>query len=412
MAVSAERRSREELQQAWLEAGNDTPERAHGEWPIVRMYVGQFVKLSQIRGGKNKVSQRLKESIVGKGLLNQIDSANVTEELLAEYIDFTNRTWKAETSIDDFAHQRLDDGTYQLVVGGHTRFEAIDEAEQEGLLPPREIIAKDHEVNSVMDIIALQQDENIHSTPAIERGALAAVEAYRWGLEKGQWSNTREFLARYQGPEVKSKTLRDALYFHELPRDVMMFALTGKVDMAVGIELGKTMSTLREYTAAKCGYKEEDERLLPGSEDAVLLDKSVFEELMGRVSNIAKSRMNSTAGKAHVKAWRDHMAGILAQKRGEAPAQTLDFEMVSPQQQLEIYMRGLESERDQLIAEIEKKPAADYADIISLNQRLIGRKRTEAARARMETSLKGTLSTLGRGGLNGEALADDQDAMF
>lgn len=414
MIVSGERRSRLELQQAWLEAGNESPERAHGEWPVVRMYADQFVKLSQIRGGKNPVSQKLKESIAANGLLNMIDSANVSEELLAEYIDFTNRTWQAEASIDDFTHLRLEDGTYQLVVGGNSRHEAIEEGEQEGLFPPRPIAAKNHVVTTVMDIITLQQDENIHSTPTVERGALAAVEAYKWGLEQGDWSNRDELLQKYEGPKVKSKTLRDALYFHEMPRDVMLFALSGKMHFTVGVEIGKSMDTLRDFTAVKTGYSGSgDERLKPGTEDAILLEKAVYEELMGKASHLSGSRMNSTAGKKHVEAWRRDMKRFLAKERKENDGEPeLELVMVTPKEQLETHLRMIERENEKRLNELAKKPAADYAEIIRLNERLIGREKAEELRCRMEAALKGELSTLGRSALNADATADDQEAMF
>lgn len=415
------RKTPEELRQAWIDNGNTlpNPEEAHGKYETIELHSWQFVKLSQIRGEKNPVSQSLKESIAVTGLLNQIDVARVTEEQLAQYIAFTNRTWGSEASIADFADQRMDDGTYHLIIAGHSRHEAIDEGEQEGLLPPMPLLAKVHPVHEVEDIIELQSAENTHSTPKQERGAMATVESYLWGIETGKWANQKEFIARYEGKnKLNLKEFKEALNFSYLPNKVRQFVLSGVMNYKGGVELGNNVDTVKEYVAWQNGYLGTDDPRLadPESEDALLQAKGVHETLMREANFLSIKKLNSTASKAYLRAWRREMDGAIAERMGKGKREpSLDvLTSVDARRQLEHYLRNTRRAIGQSLGEITQRPAAHYATIIRLNREIIGEDEEQRLIDEMETSLKKQLSSLGSVAAREDVtVADDsQESMF
>lgn len=408
----------EELRQRWIDAGNTLPdpEIAHGKYERIELYSHQFVKLSQIRGDKNPISNDLKESIVATGLVNGIDVALVTREQLAEYIAFTNRTWGAEASIDDFDAQSMPDGRFPLIIAGHTRHDVIDEAEQEGLMPQIPIEAKVHVVNGVEDIIELQSAENKHSQPKQERGAMAAVESYYWGFEQGKWSSPEEFVERYTGKnKLELKDFKDALNFSYMPPGVRQFVLSGKVNYKGGIELGKSVKTVKKYVAFINGYIGLDDPRLadPQSEDALLLEKAVEETLMRKASELCVKKLNSTASSKHLEAWRGFMAGTLVKNPKEPGFDILTTE--DSKRQVEMYLKGVRREIGKILGSISTLSAAEYAELIDLNARIIGEDERVKLRSNIEGSLKGQLKRLGgvaATSVEAEFLDDDQEAMF
>ncbi len=413
-----EKRTLEQLRTAWIDNGNVEPghERAHGKFETVELHSWQFVKLSQIRGDKNPVTQELKESIVATGLLNPIDVARMTREQLEQYIQFTNETWGAEAEIDDFDAQLMDDGHYYLIVAGHTRHEAIDEAEQEGLLYPIPLMAKVHPVHEVEDIIELQSAENTHSQPRQERGTMAAVEAFNWGKKQGKWSTVDEYIERYTGKnKLDAKGMRDALHFANMPTDVRQFVLSGVMKHTAGVELGKSVDTVRDYLAVKNGYLGVDDMRLadPESEDAILLEKAVTGTLMAKAIYVSGQKLNSTASKKHLEAWRGDMKRFLAKERRQDTKEP-EFQILTdmdPRRQLEAYQRGLRRSIGQTLGEMSKRPAAEYATVIQLSQRLVDEGETERLLGDMETSLKKQLRQIG-GVAAQEIVEAPEQAMF
>ena len=409
----------EELHQRWIDAGNELPdpERAHGKYERIELKSHQFVKLSQIRGDKNPISHDLKESIVSTGLVNGIDVALVTREQLAEYIAFTNRTWGADASIADFDTQCMPDGRFPLIIAGHTRHDMIDEAEQEGLMAQIPIEAKVHPIDGVEDVIELQSAENKHSQPKQERGAMATVESYYWGLEQGKWASPEEFIERYTGKnKLDLKDFKDALDFSYMPAGVRQFVLSGRVNYKGGIELGRSVKVVRKYVAFVNGYKGLDDPKLanPQSEDRLLLEKAVEETLMRKANELCVKKLNSTASTKHLEAWRGFMANALV-KNPKQPG----FEILTPddsRRQVEQYMKGIRREIGQILGGISTMSAVEHAQLIDLNARVIGEDERVKLRGTIEASLTGQLKRLGGVAANSTEVSfgedDDQAAMF
>ncbi|MDB5176615.1 MAG: hypothetical protein JWN75_283 [Candidatus Saccharibacteria bacterium] len=423
MTVSLERQRRrtpDELRQAWAENGDSEPqhERVHGKFETVELYSWQFVKLSQIRGEKNPISQDLKESIIATGLMNPIDVAQMTQEQLDEYIQFTNETWGSEAQIEDFGNQIQDDGLYYVLISGHSRHEAIDEAEQEGSLYPIPIQAKKHPVNEVEDIIELQDAENKHSRPKQERAAMAAVEAYEWGKKQGRWSTPDEFIERYRGKnKVDAKTLSEALCYQLMPRDVRQFVVESAITYVGGVELGKSVELTRDFIATKSGYLGlKDPRLIDEeSEDAVLLQKAVTQELMKQANFISVKKLNSTASKKYIEGQRGTMRGFLVKERkqdSKEPAFNI-LQDVDARSQLEAEVRNIRRAISQVLTEISKRPAAEYKTLFELNKQILGTDKLEELIENLTSSLKNQLRQIGGVAMQNEVeIVDLQESLF
>ncbi|RYF28935.1 MAG: hypothetical protein EOO17_03420 [Chloroflexi bacterium] len=407
MSVRQKRQSRGELAEAWRANQPDTPEFIHGQYETVQLYSDQFVKVSQIRGERNKVSSQLKNSIVAHGLMNPIDVACMSRESLDAYIQFTNETWNAGASIDDFDSQQMAEGQYYLVIAGHSRHEAIDQAEQEGLIAPALINAKVHAVEGVWDIIGLQTAENISSVPPQERVAVAAVEAYNWGVSQGQWSTVGEFLVK-NDTNLSNDTLRDALHFQSMPLEARNFVLSGVMKYTSGVELGKSMDTVSKYVAMQNGYDgTDDARLAEGTVERKAFEEAVTETVIRRANHVVLKKLNATAGKLHISAWRKDMEAMLRERQG-GEAGMLDLEMATPQEQLEIYRRGVRSEISKQVGEMSRMTAEQYAEAIKLNQTIVGTAESERRLDEMEQSLEKVLRGIGGRSIRGEvALADE-----
>lgn len=372
-------------------------ERAHGEYETVKLYSDEFIKLSQIRGTKNVISNELKESIRANGLINPIDVARMTHETLAEYISFTNETWGADSKIADFEHMVRDDGYYYLVIAGHSRHEAIAEAENdsENPLPRRRIMAKVHEVTDPAGIIELQHAENISSVPPQERAATALVETYNWGLRHGKWSSKKEFLKQRKDMGVTSGVLDKALSFQDMPKEARNYVLSGKVKYLVGVELGASVGVLRDYMAVQAGFMgADDPRIGFSDETSQRLDEMVTAEINRKANHCINKKLNSTAGKKHVAAWRADMRTKLRELRGEKE-ETLDLQMVKPEEVLERNQREVQRLLRRQVNDFARYPAAHYKEVIELNRSVVGDEATEEALSLMEKNLKRTLRELG-----------------
>lgn len=367
-----------------------TPERAHGEYETVRAYSNEFVKLSQVRGSERRVDQELKGKILADGLLNPIDIVRADARLMQEYIAFVNATWGSETDIRMLDDQQRDDQTYLLVIAGHSRHTSIEELEEEGLIQPRPILAKVHDVDSVWDIIRLQLSENAHSKPSEDRVAMATVEAYRWGIKEGRWRNKKEFLDSQYGTASSNRMLKDALSFHELPLDVTKFVTSGTISYSAGVEMGKSVPVIREFLLKRAGFSGPEDTNL----DQALLEKMIKEELFILANNIVNRRMSQVNAKRYVAGWRRGRETNLKDfETNDEQALTLTF--VSPSDQLkEEQVRNLRALRQQLI-EMAQNPSTHFLSALRFNGAVVGEENAAEAVKRMEADLTATLRDVG-----------------
>ena len=375
------------------------PEKAHGQFEVENLYSDELIRLNQIRGTRNKVSAELKDSIRHDGLMNSIDCARVSRDLLEEYIEFTNMVWGGEVEVDHFQNMQKEDGSYRLVIAGHTRHEAISELEDPELeeTPIRAVPlhVKIHDVRTVEDIVQLQKAENTHSTPSQERVAMAEVEAYLWGVEKGQWSTPSEYMEAHPG--TSRRKMKEALAFHMMPREARSFVHRSVLPYLVGVELGKSMMTLKEYEAYSSGFDGlSDDRLQPGSEENELLDKLVNEQVIRRCTVLVNKRLNSTAGKAHVQAWRTGMEQKIAHfKPDEGQEDFLELELISPLENLRRARKEVKRQVGVLLAEMTSKPTENFIEALRLNAGVVGDGEIESLLLNMEDNLRRSLTKMG-----------------
>lgn len=278
-------------------------EQVHGRYETVTMTSEHFIVLNQVRGIRNAILDDLKESVErrvhsGKksgGLINQFDVVRLAEDQLIEYIEFTNSLWGSKITMEDLAHGKQSDGSYYLVSSGHTRLQAIRELEQEGRIPKLPIDAKIHEIESVHEFLQLQIDENLHSTPPKERRAMAIVESFYWGREKGLWSNQKEYLE--MNSDVTSSTLSEALQFSHLPENIRKFVFSQKLPYNAGISLGKAAKTYEEYIYFKSGIVRGEET----PEELELIAENLKIDLTIEADNIAEAKMSGARAELRIK---------------------------------------------------------------------------------------------------------------
>ena len=278
-------------------------ERVHGRYERIELFSNQFVKLAQIRGERNTVSEELKADIVHQGLINPVDVVRIDESLLVDYIDFVNRVWSSSSVLDDFSTQRNEDGTYHLLVAGYSRHLAIEEAEDEGLMARYPIEAKVHSAESIWDIVTIQSSENIHSTPPKERRAIALVEAYELGLAEGRWTNQQEYIDSTEGNETTMHALQEAQSFSRLPPRVRNLVFDGTIPFSAGVQIGRSVGVIREYLAVQ----------YYGGERSAKVKGSVYSHIMesGRFADATKEQIDLNVS---IELW-NLAAGILRDEK-------------------------------------------------------------------------------------------------
>lgn len=363
------------------EAGVANHELVLGAYETIVRRPHELVKLSQIRKERNVVTDELKESIVADGLMNPIDVARVERPLLEQYIAFVNRTWSegddpsSLVSIDDFDVFLQDDGTYLLVIAGHTRHQAVEELIAEGRLPQNTgMMAKVHDVSTVWDIIAKQRAENIHSQPPRERDAMGLVEAYYWGLEMGDWSNEREFIASQEavGRNATRGALDQALKYARLPNRIRNFVLSGHIPYLAGVELGASVAVIADYHAARLGYRSKNDPAIT-DEQRALLNDFIVKELDILCIGITGGRLNATAAQKRIvgkrKEWRNITQSLLNPDKRQP---SISDEMFFKSDQWEIQRREIEKRMRTEWRELMRKyGGSDVVDFVRQHQGIL-----------------------------------------
>lgn len=325
--------------------------RAHNDVLIVPLYVEELVKLKQVRGTKNPVSEELEQSIEAEGLNTLLETVLVDEEMMAAYIDFVNRTWGGNVMIDDLADKRRTDGTYILVTGGHTRHEIIEKLEAEGKLDHLPINCIVREAKSIWDIVRKQHSSNIQSRSARERSSFANVESYELGILTGEWSDLDDFFEQ-QKISPKSGMAEDLKRFLELPADIRRYALLDQISYTAAIELSRYANLQRRFVLRKTGVTR------PTAEQLASVDELILNELH-RVASYAADKQGPSKQEAYIAGERAKLNDTY-QALGGRKSDTLPFTMASPD--------------DQLRQMLEEKRKA-----LSLRRRALARARGEKA---------------------------------
>jgi hypothetical protein len=338
-----------------------------------KRYSDEIVKLSQVRAEQNIVKGELVVDIRRNGLINPIDVGVISEALLVEYLQFVKNTWGAAAELEDFENLRQPDGSYTLLLAGHSRHQAIEDIEEQecletGVMVRAAIPVKEHAIGSIWDIIRIQLGENIHSQPPKERQAIALVEAY----EYGNWNSVDEFLESGAGKDVTKGFMEKAIRFRELPPEIRSYVLSGPVPYYAGVELALTVEPLKKFYAAKIG-KSLDK--IEHENDG--MDILVRQELTILCNRIIESRMNSTAAQTHVKSWRKHWNDATKKLLDEPSAQnTLDFELES--EDIDKFIKAKEAEISRQLASMARLKHSDVVTLIRLADGAVGREKVNA----------------------------------
>lgn len=342
----------------------------YGRHEQAEVGVDDLVMLPQVRPDLNPILPELKNSIQMNGLINPIDVARLDEESLSKYIGFVNRVWKTDTSIEAYEQSRQPDGTFYLVIAGHSRTEAIRQLAQEHPDVSHHVVVKVHDCASPAEIISLQLSENIHSTPPKERQAIAVVETYEWGIEEKMWTSKADFLRQ---KKISRGALNDALHFADLPTGARDFILSGVIPYAAGIELGKGSAVIKEYS-----------KLQLGKEDGTPEVSDVFKEQLDEayrykigflIQNVFAKRLKGNAARQYIAGHIANMQEIIEQENGSG-AQPELFVLRPPGGQ---YLSTLRRDLAEALRATEDLASDSIRRAALLQQRLIG----DAAAERM-----------------------------
>ena len=352
-----------------------------------------LIMLAQSRDSTNSALPDLESSIEGStGLLNQIDVAKLSEEHFIEYLIFVNKTWGTELQLSDYSELSVE-GTYYLVVAGHSRTQAVKNIAKRNPNDLYKMEVKIHDIHTPEDIIQIQLDENIHTNVKEEREAMAIVEAYMWGLERGHFTTKEEFI-RQQNGKIKRGKLKRALSFAGLPHEFREFVLAGHVPFSVSLELGDAMDDLREFEMMKLGFSQEDL-----AEDGVsdVLAKATALRATEVILHIArtKSLKHVTRAKKHIqglrKGWRDEI--------GKNTAEDNLFSFVSAAAQDREYLDARTKEVVTSIRDVAGITRDQAESLISLAGRLAGIETAEARRE-LEEANRLALRIIGESTIN------------
>lgn len=350
-----------------------TPEIVYGSYETVKLPARSYVKMSQVRSERNRVTNELKDSLLnsGLGLISQLHVARMTPDGLAEYVDFVNHVWNSNTNFEQFTYQQQSDGFFYLIIDGHSRHQAIEELEEEGKIPPAIIVSNVHNVNSPEEIIQLQMHANIHSQPPRERRAIAIVESYEWGLATGRWTSQSDYIKKHHN--VSATVLSEALAFSNLPKEVRDYVFANRIPYAAGVALGAAAPDFRNDIIRKTNLTSD---VTP--EQTEVLEKTVKTLLMVEVQRILEAKLNSTAAEKRIRSIREQMRRKLeaadnAHDDSQSHEQGALFELGLKSSE-ELLAEELASSKQALVSYLRhysRTPSSAAADLIELASPLV-----------------------------------------
>lgn len=385
-----------------------SPERAHGYFETMLLFSDEFIKLSQVRPGKNPILEDLKNSIERVGMLNAIDVAKMDTALLEEYIEFTNMVWGSERSVDDLRPLGVD-GYYYPLVAGHSRHQAIEELEAEGRIEQRPIQTKVHPVASIEDILDLQLGENLHSVPSMERRALAAVEHFTFGVMKGKWTDQDDYYAQHPDLQHDKSLLEDGLVISQLPPNLQEYVFKKKVAFATGIELAKTGRIMRRHIEHLAGAK-----FSAMDEDTTVKSEQLYHQRLNILaSKIANKRLNASAAKKVLMAERQRMNNEIYGKapddtKADSPVPNKEVDVVEfaedatlfdilfePESELDRAIKEADKEFNALLAQYANAPSSFALELIELAIPSVAEQRRQEILADFDRANRIGMSMLG-----------------
>lgn len=296
--------------------------------PIDRLNV-----CAQHRDGSNPIQQELNSSIAEHGVDSPILTTIADRRLLEEYIEFTNDTWGGEVDIDDCVPYDEAQGTFVLLVAGHSRLTGCEvHAAHLGVEPeqyPTYVRVKD--LRTVDEIVACQVRENIHSASPPQNVAKAIAES--WLLQKRREAEGADRVTKKEfakGHRVSMKTLSDALHYVELPREIRQLSEERILPFSVAVEIGRASATVKEWAGLKAGKPE----------DAVDLHRTELIRLTTCYLRHEKTMMATNEIRARVKGYKETIGG------DEAEQQPLDdfMSLVAEPSELERARARLEAD--------------------------------------------------------------------
>ncbi len=264
--------------------------------------------MAQQRPEGNPRQHELNKSVGSIGLMNEVDIALVGPKTLADYIDFTNRIWGADRSIEDFVPMPIERLVYAIIIAGHSRTLTgkIEAARRRKAIEDQAILlsgvqgkpgnnvvqlggqatalpsikCKVHKIGDISQFLARQVAENIHSEPPKNRAARAHAEAFLWRREQDP-TLTKTRFAREQG--ISEYNMHHALLYADLPVEVRLSTDFDEIPFSLAIEMSRHMPTLYDYYEHNTSFED-------GMTDELkreLLDRIVVERLIALMSKFS-----------------------------------------------------------------------------------------------------------------------------
>jgi len=345
---------------AMLPEVESQPEVVWGRKNIEPIPLGSITVLSQVRDGDNPELANLIESIEKNDLINQIDLARMDKAALEEYIGFVNQLWITDHKKDD--HKIEDcpvgpDGMYYLCIAGHSRIAALREIAARHPDARHIIDCKIHDTPGPAEIMALQLDENIHSKPSEERQAMAIVETFKYGKEKGFW-DSREAFYEINRDKFSNRALINAMQYAKLPERIRAYPETYRVK----VELGKMVNPLRLYYSKGIIGNVKSYENLSDEEHKQLIDQAVDDWLTVAAAHIRENKMSNQRAKDYLAGWSKHYRELNAAR---AKGQVIDFQLDGPELELEKLIRSKETELERSLRNLARGPINELMRITS-----------------------------------------------
>lgn len=286
-------------------------------------------RCAQYRGTANPIQDTLNDSIQGSYMFYPLLVAELDHQTTENYIEFTNRAWKGNVSIEDFKPSPHMPGHYLILIDGHSRLTSLEETARIENIDPSNFgvnIRVLHDVATVDEIIEKQTQANIYASPAPQNLAMAVAQAWLWAKEKtvanGERLSKRDFVRRHR---IGEQALRDGLFYIELPIEIRDLCNNGHLPFSIAVELGRGVSTLHEYA----------KRVAP-KEPATL-----FKTEMLRLAYRYIEHGQVLQARAHIRATVQSMKDVI--NAGDAPQQSFDsfFRLEQEETRLERAQREL-----------------------------------------------------------------------
>ena len=219
---------------------------------------------AQYRRKENPSQGALNQSIANRGLINPTSNVLLEPDNASEYVEFTNMSWGSEYDVDSYVpyydeniYYAEDFGKYLLLIAGHSRNVGLHaDAKRIGCDPSnyKTHVNVLHGANTVDQLLQIQLEENIHSTPDAQFHAKILAESYLYSVLKGEKVSKRRF-AKDHG--ISEKAVTDALNYASLPKMYRDKTDEGILPFRVAAEMGRGLNVLSRYVIEK-GMEEEE----------------------------------------------------------------------------------------------------------------------------------------------------------